>query len=478
MLSVIFEQGAIIDGERSVPFRTDVGIVDERIALIGDLADRESVTRIPCHGLMLAPGFIDVHSHSDEGLLHKSQLANKLLQGCTTHVVGLDGRSAAARATEAGVGFDAFGRAVQRAEPALNVAAFVGADDALAGGRDATTLLRDAWDGGAFGISTARIDDAAVRAIIDASGAQRLAVRLDSHVDRFATELDAAIAFARDRALHVGALRIDERRTGAALYRALERLEEARDRATPVSADTFPYVAECVEVETLIPRRVWEPAFADDATFRAAAALVAIAFDARYERTILRATRDEGFAPWYGRSIAEYASARRASPERAVLELLRDNDGVVSVFLPQMREAELQNAFSAPFVFAGTNDDAFGASRDDAALVHPRAFGTMPRLLRRFAEQLRTMPTQDAVARMTSEAADAFGIRARGRISPGCFADIVVYDGKIFADMATYAQPRAFPVGLVHVFVNGRAAVRDGELTGTRAGQFLTRGTK
>lgn len=476
MISVIFEQATIVDGTGAAPLRTDVGIVDDRIALIGDLADREAAERVECSGRVLAPGFIDVRSHSDEQWLTQSRLANKLLQGCTS-VIGGHGAQSGAFITRDHAGrFDTFLEAVASIQPGVNIGALA-SFSAVAKCTNCLPLLRDAWDGGAFGISAQTRDVDNALGVASEIGADVLSIDLRDASD-LTTATDAILRAARQVAVRAGSFRTRAPDNGAALYRALKRCAASRDGGCDIVLDTFPYVNDRVALTSLLRGVQFPVQPLDEAALRAATALISIALDGRLDRTILAGTRDDDEAPWYGYSIAEYAQAHRVSNARAAFDLLQHNEGDVDAFVPATTEDDLVTAFSSGFVLPATDDTAFACTAQTHRLSHPRAFGTFPRMLARFAAQRHALTFEDAIASMTSRAADAYGLHERGRIVPGYYADVTIFQRGAFIDTATYAQPHTFPTGLDHVYVNGRPAVRNGSLTGQRAGRILRRGQR
>lgn len=525
MLSTIFQGTRIYDGTGSAPFVTDVAVAGDRIALIGDLREREALERIPCEGLCIAPGFIDVHSHSDELWLADGRALGKIHQGVTTEIGGNCGSSAAPlhgyalegkkhSAAVFGVdvdwtNLDEFFSLVEHEGVALNVASLVGLgttrkcisgasdrrldDDELEAQR---RLVREAIEHGALGVSSGLIYEpsryADVRELTALSAAARDAgaPRYVSHLrDEGDALLDAvaealAIGAGADVAVQCSHHKSAWKRNWGKVHASLQLIDRARARGQRVFADVYPYVAMWTELATILPDRVRRGGTAETlARVRdpEASLAIALALNLRYDDswhdiliTDVRSERNAGLA---GLRIDELARRWHLSPARAVIRLLDEEELEVECAFFVMSEDDVATVLSADFVCVGSDASARATSGVTARGVpHPRTFGCFPRVFGRFVRQRGTLETAEAIRRMTSLPAEVFGIADRGTIAPGRYADLVVFDEKTIVDRATYEAPFAYPDGIVHVYVNGRAAITSGEATGERAGRVLRGG--
>jgi N-acyl-D-amino-acid deacylase len=525
MIDAIIERARIFDGVSTTPFTTDLAIVDGRIALLGDLSDRDSGARIDAAGLTLTPGFIDVHSHSDELWLADGRCESKIMQGVTTEIAGNCGTSVAPLRGEAerrkaeearSVGvevawrdFDEFFDIVEHSGTALNVASLVGLGTTrrgVAGDREGRldddelarecALVREGIERGALGISSGLIyvpgryaDErelvACARAARDA-GMPRYATHLRSEGDDLLGAVDEALAIARDAdvAVQFSHHKAAGKKNWGKVHRSLDAIANARARGIVANADVYPYVAMWTDLDTILPEDALHGG--REATLerlRDPETAVALALRLQLERAdewgdiAISTVGSEKNANLAGMRLDEIASAWRLSPPRAALRLLLEERLDVQAIFFAMSAEDVATVLSADFVSIGSD----ASSRSTAGITaqgvpHPRTFGTFPRIFGRYVRGRHTLEIGEAVRRMTSLAADQFGIAERGRIVPGAFADLVLFDAETIVDTATYDRPFAFPRGIDSVWVNGVAVVRAGAQTGKRPGRALRGG--
>ncbi|MBV9439973.1 MAG: amidohydrolase family protein [Candidatus Eremiobacteraeota bacterium] len=530
MLWTIFERPLVFDGTGAQPFTTDVAVVDGRVAALGDLSDREAYERVACDGLALAPGFIDVHSHSDELWLVDGRCEGKVRQGVTTDIAGNCGMSVAplvgaalekkrAHAREYGLEvqwttFDAFFTLVERESVALNVASLVGLGTTracVAGpaarrlDRDETVaqqrLVRGAIEEGALGVSSGLIYEPGRYADLDELSACAVAAReagaplYVSHVRNEGDTVEAAI----DEAIAVGeraevAVQCSHhkaagRRNWGKVHRTLAAIDRARTRGVAVACDAYPYVASWTELATVLPPSVREGGdaaalerLADPEQATAAAFAMELARDPAlggdgWESVLVTDVGSERNAGLAGMRMDAIARMWRTTPARATIRLLREEEMRVGCAFFSMHEDDVATVFSAAFCCVGSDSSARGFDGITARGVpHPRTYGTFPRVFGRYVRQRRVFDDAEAVRRMTSLPAALFGLRDRGTIARGMYADLVVFAPDRIVDRATYEQPFVPPEGIRDVYVNGRAVVREGALTGERPGRVLRNG--
>lgn len=526
MIATIFEKASIVDGTGRARFTTDVGIVGDRVALIGDLSERDAFERVPCEGKILAPGFIDVHSHSDELWLALPRCDGKIAQGVTTEIGGNCGTSAAPLAGVAlekmersarhyGVdvewrSFDEFFGAIERAGVAMNVASLVGLGTtrSLVAGDSERKLssaevsaqarhVREACEQGALGVSSGLIyppsqyADAAELIAMAAAAREAGAPMYASHVRNEGDRLLEAI----EEALHVGERaqtsvqcshhKAQGKRNWGKVHRSLALIERARERGLNANADAYPYVASWTELATILPDDVrfggvtaTLERLRDPQTATAIALNLSLRSASDWHDILITSVGSDRNAGLAGMRMDEIAARWHLSAPHAAIRLLQEEELEVEAAFFTMSEDDVATVLSAGFMSVGSDASARALSGPTARGVpHPRTFGTFPRIFGRFVRGRNTLTTEEAVKRMTSLPADAFGLRDRGRIESGRFADLVVFDEATIADTATYEQPYAFPIGIERVYVNGEAVVAGGAFTGRRPGRVLRNGT-
>ena len=525
MIASIIEGAAIYDGSASAPASTDLAIVDDRIVLVGDLSEREAHERIDGRGLALAPGFIDVHSHSDELWLALPGCDGKILQGVTTEIGGNCGMSPAPlhglarerkREDAAAYGIevewtdlDGFFSLVERSGTALNVAMLAGLGTTRrsirgdrAGRLEAEqlraecALVSEAIEQGALGVSSgliytpSRFADVAELSALARAAREAGAGRYVSHLRNEGDDLLGAV----EEALEVGRLadvtvqfshhKAAGKKNWGKVHRSLAMLEAARASGRPVFADAYPYVASWTDLDTILPddardggrERILER-LADPATSAALALRLELDYGKIWNDILITNVASERNAELAGLRIDEIARRRRLSPARAALQLLLEEKLEVQAIFFTMDEDDVAAVLSARFTCIGSDASVRATSGATARGVpHPRTFGTFPRVFGRFVRGRGTLELAEAVRRMTSLPAEIFGLKDRGRIERGAFADLVLFDPERIVDTATYEKPYAYPHGIEGVWVNGRAVVRNGATTGALPGRVLRSG--
>ena len=468
--------GTVIDGTRAPRFRADVGVRDGRIAAIGELSSARAAQVIEAAGRVVAPGFIDAHTHDDQALLLQPGMRFKASQGVTTVITGNCGMSAAPLRAGSdlpmpmglmdgadGLRFARFGDyldALRADPPALNAAAFVGHTNlrvwAMADlGRSADEaeidtmrgLLREALEAGALGLSTGTFYPPATHA----STGEIIAVGRDlaAFGARFATHMrdesgqvmeSLEETFAIGRALGVPVVISHHKVQGRANFgRTAETLPRIREamRHQCVALDCYPYDAGSTMIRTdrgMLDGRVL------------------IASSTPHPECAGRDLDD--IAKEWG--VPREEAARRLQPGSAITFLMDEND--------------VQRVMAFDETMIGSDGLPTGTS------PHPRLWGTFPRVLGHYARDVGLFPLETAVWKMTGLTARNFGLRDRGTLAVGQHADIVVFDAATVRDAATYADPEQAAEGIDCVIVNGVPTWAAGSSTGARAGQVLARG--
>jgi N-acyl-D-amino-acid deacylase len=528
MLDLKLEGGLVIDGTGTAGGRADVGIRDDTIVAVGDLGREAAGNRLNVSGKVVAPGFIDVHSHSDWRLWGNRRAESKIRQGVTTEVVGNCGFSPAPASTEylaelrgfalalpraMDFGWRSMGeyiRAFDREGTAVNVIHLVGHGTlriAVMGcARRAPTagelqrmqaLLGAAMDDGAWGLSTGLIYAPGSYAETDeivslARELRRHRGLYASHVrGEGATLLDAvgeAIRIGReaDVSVQVSHIKAAGRPNWGRVADALALVDAANAEGLDVAADVYPYTASSTTLRTLLPdwtleggldalvKRLSDPR--ERARIRADVerpGAQGIAARVGWESVMVTACARRPDAE--GRRVADIAAARGTEPLDAVMDIIADEGGQGRVILFQLDEGDLRRALVHPRVMIGSDGYALAPSGEaSGGSPHPRSYGTFPRVLGTYTRDERLLGLPQAVHKMTGLPARRLGLRDRGVIREGARADIVVFDARRVADVATYEDPQRYPEGIEYVIVNGRAVIKGGQHTGSLPGRVLT----
>jgi N-acyl-D-amino-acid deacylase len=528
MLDLKIEGATVIDGTGLAGGRADVGVTGETIVAVGDLSREPAGRTLNATGRVVAPGFIDMHSHSDWRLWANRRAESKIRQGVTLEVVGNCGFSPAPVAAEhldelrgfalylpAGMDFrwrsvaeyldalDAEGTAVNVIQlvghGALRIAA-MGFARRPATAAELLTMQRMLDDGiraGAWGLSTGLIYAPGSYAPTDELvELARVAVRgraiYASHIRGEGAGLLAAVGEAieigrRARVpVQISHLKAAGRPNWGRVADALALIDAAVGDGVDVYADVYPYTASSTTLRALLP---------DWALEGGVAALVARLGDPDVRARIRadvekpagglplgeRVGWDNIVVAWApglpeldGKSVSAIAGERDVDPLEAALDIVVATGGKASVVIFQLDERDLKRALVHPRVMIGSDGSALAPHGElGQGRPHPRSYGTFPRVLGEYAREQRLLSLPEAVHKMTGLPARRLGLADRGVIRPGAKADLVVFDPRRIADGATYEQPHRYPVGVEEVVVNGRLVIRGGEHTGSLPGRVL-----
>ena len=529
MIDLLVANTRIVDGSGAMGFAGSVAVEGDRITRILAPGDPEPSAgrRVDAEGHVLAPGFVDVHSHSDVTPFVEPGMDSMLRQGVTSLVVGNCGGSAfpaqgaAGMAALAGVEAGALGadwttfaeylERVDASEPAINVAALVGhgtlreavlRDDqrrppTAVEMTEMQRLLASALDEGAMGLSTGLIYAPGMHATIEeiaelAAVLSRHGGMYASHVRGEGTQVFDAVAecieIGRRAGVpsHVSHLKVEGRGMWGEAGRLLALVDDALEAGADVSVDQYPYTAWETELASALPPWVTPlelPGVLADtsACERLHTAMEegepgweSVGRDVGWDRVMLGSYIPE--PDLTGRSIASLARERGVEPYEAIAQLLL-GDRFAGMLGYGMHEDDVRTILAREDVFVASDGLAVSPTGPLGPFaVHPRYYGTFARVLGRYAREERLLTLEAAVRKMTSYPADRFGLAGRGRIAEGAFADLVVLDPATVTDRATYETPHAFAEGIELVVVNGRVAW-DGA-RGERAGRALRRGRR
>ncbi|MBI2441668.1 MAG: D-aminoacylase [Lentisphaerae bacterium] len=516
MLDYKISGGQVLDGAGAEPVPADVGIVGERIEAVGDLSGAPASALINAPGCYVAPGFIDVHSHSDAYLLIEPSAPSKLYQGVTTEIVGNCGASAAPLVDVSFLPADwrdqvypgpwrtvaDYRVLLERARPAPNVMLLVGhgklrswvmgdqdrpatADEC----RAMVRLLEQSLDDGARGLSSGLIYPpgrfAAPEELSDLAAATArhggiYTTHMRSEGSRLLEAIEETLALARGTGVRtqISHLKTSGHRNWSKLPAALELIRRARAAGIDVAADRYPYTASSTDLDVILPawalvggqaavlRRLRDPAERE----RLRQVLAGARAENDWATIVVGSTGD---VSWRGRPLLEVAQALDVEPGEAALRLMERDELKTSAFFFGMSAENLSKILAEPYVMLGS-DASLRALAGPLSLdfPHPRAYGAFARFLRAALDG-KTVALPEAVRKMTSLPADHFRLAQRGRVAPGNYADLVVFNPATVRERATFAKPHALAEGIEHVMVNGVLTLSPRGLTGHRSGRIL-----
>ena len=519
----------VFDGTGAAASRVDVAVSGGRIAAVGRNLSGLAGQTIDAGGLALAPGFIDIHSHTDLSVFARPLAESKVRQGVTTEVVGncgigafpvraerrdllteslrmhgahlppggadwTDLSSYAARVEAGGLGVNL---APLVAHGSLRIAA-LGAEDRAPTAtelREMEALLEDALRQGAWGMSTGLIyppgSYAATAEIVAlAKVLARHGAVYTSHIrgegDTLLDALAEAVQVGRESGarVQVSHLKALGRKNWGRGREALALLEAARREGVDVAADQYPYEATSTALSALVPAwahaggvqallgRLAAPAMRDRLLAEIAGALEA---RGGADRVQVARVGSAANAALSGRTVQEIASAWGLPPAATVIRLLLEEKAEVGAVYFSLSPEDVAAILVSDLVAVGSDGQALSAAEDRDQALHPRSYGTFPRVLGRYVREQGRLSLRLAVHKMTGLPSSRLGLSERGHLRPGAAADLVLFDPTTVRDVADFQDPHRYPTGIGYVFVNGRPVVRSGQVTGERPGQVLRR---
>ncbi len=525
---VLIRNGRVFDGSGAPGIAAAVAIRSDRVAAVGPLDNAEARLTIDANGLAVAPGFINMLSWADEALLVDGRSQSDIRQGVTLEVFGegwsmgplspkmKEEQLAGQGDLKYAVDWTTLGEYLQGLERkgiSTNVASFVGATtvrihelgyadraptpDELARMKD---LVRQAMREGALGVGSSLIYAPAfyaktpelvelTRAAAESGG--MYISHLRSEGARLLEAIDELIHIAREARVPAeiyhfkAAGRANWEKTDA----AIAKIEAARAEGLRITADIYTYPAGATGLNATMPPWVQEGGYE-----AWAARLKTPAIRARVKREMTTPTdqwenfftgagpdgillsgfKSEALKPLTGRTLTEIAKQRGTSPEDTIIDLVIEDGSRVEAVYFLMSEDNLRRKLRLPWVsFASDAGSVAPEGPFLASNPHPRAYGNFARWLARYVREEKLMPLEEGIRRLTTLPAENLGVKERGRIAPGMFADIVIFDPAKIQDHATFAKPHQYSTGVVHVFVNGAQVLRDGEHTGAKPGRVV-----
>ena len=519
---VIIRNGTIYDGSGDAPFVGDVGIRGDAIAEVGKLTAARGETEIDAGGLAVAPGFINMLSWAVDELLVDPRSQSDIRQVVTLEVFGegsswgpwSDSMKEERREGQGDIKYEIewttlgeYLEHLERRGVATNVSSFVGATTLRVhevGYEDRRptpeeldrmrALVRQAMEEGALGVGSSLIYSPAYYAKTDELVELcKVAAAYDgayiSHIrsegEHFLEAVDELITIARRAGIRaeIYHLKASLESNWPKMDQVIEKVEAARKEGLPITADMYLYTATSTGLDALMPPWVqegghdaWVERLKDPAIRARLKNDNEFGFDERSPKDVLLVSfKNDAIKRLTGKTLAEVAASRGTSPEDTVMDLVIEDDSRVGVvYTSVMSEENIRKQIRLPWVSFGSDG---GSMAPEGVFLksgtHPRAYGNFARLLGKYVREEKVIPLEEAIRRLTSLPATNLKIKQRGRLAPGYFADVVVFDPATIQDHATFEKPHQYATGVRHVFVNGTQVLKDGEHTGATPGRFV-----
>jgi N-acyl-D-aspartate/D-glutamate deacylase len=518
--------GLVLDGDGGAAVRADVGIRDGHIARVGQLPNATATRRIDATGQTVAPGFIDIHNHSDFTILTEPKAESMIRQGVTTMVLG-ESRSAgpikpgvndAAAAGDAKADWTTLGgyfARLERQHMATNIASYVGEEQVWTYVKGYTQspatpselgemkkLVAQAMAEGAMGLSTSLLMPPSSLATTEnlielAKVAKQHGGIYSSHIrdegEGVFRSVEEAIAVGKGAGIRVDIIhmKIAHKNLWGRANEIVGMVQKARDAGFDIRANVYPYTAGQNNLSSIIP-----PWAHDGGRAELLKRLRAPKMRARMKTEILNglpnwynhylatgdgwggmllvSLRAERNRPFQGKRMSELIAARGGDPVDVLFDVLLEENGSVPTVFFHHSEQDMQHILKQPWTSVGSDGSAVSVDGPSGrSHPHPRYYGTFPRVLGRYVRELKVLTLPEAIKKMTSMNADKLGIADRGRLKEGMWADLVIFDAERVSDRATFENPHQYPLGVPYVIVNGVVTIDGERHTGALAGRVV-----
>lgn len=529
MHDIVIRNGTVIDGTGAPRRRMDLAVDGTRIAGIYGPSEAKGAIVVDAEGMVVCPGFIDIHTHSEIYLLSCPLAESKIRQGVTTELLGNCGGSAAplvGAARKAAVAaakdlwvevtwstFDEYLLRLADVRTSVNAASLVGADNLRLGimGADdrpptedelarMNKLLADSMIEGAFGLSSgliyapgcfAKTEELISLARTAASFGGMYATHIRGEGRTVREAVSEAIRIGREAgcAVQISHHKAVGPKNWGTVEKTLGLIERAREEGLDVAFDVYPYTASSTYLDTILPP--WardggnekEIARLRDPDARERIKKEFLDPDTEWENTVAEdgwgSINMVGFKidankRYENRSVQSVADELGKDPADVALDLLLEEDLGVGAIFHEMSDEDVKRVISHPLSIVGSDGESeapYGPT--GSSPTHPRSYGTFPRVIRRYSLDLGLLTLEEAIRKMTSSPAARIGLADRGVLAEGMAADIVVFDPQKIRDVATYEDSHRYAEGILHVLVNGLFTIQNGEHTKERAGQVL-----
>ena len=529
MFELLIKGATIVDGTGAKPWVGDAAIAEGRLAALDRQISAEARRVIAADGYIMAPGFIDIHCHSDFSLFERPEADIKLRQGVTLDVVGNCGSSlapleAASRTLIQAesdsdiqswthpLNWNSYGQYASTLEAtglSINVTGLVGHGTlrlTAMGPADGQpnpdqmnrmiALLSQSMDEGAAGLSTGLIYAPGYFAdtpeLIDlARVAGRKGGFYASHIrneaDQIIPALEEVIRIGRKAQIpvHVSHLKIAGKKNWALRDTVVEKLTAARSEGIDITCDVYPYYHSSTTILALLPPWSLDGGLSSlmsrlkshrqrdrivDSIKDGVEGWENMVMHSGLDKIVISAVRSRHRKGLQGKSIAQIGSEQQQDPIHLLLDLIEAENGAISIITESMNEDNMVHFLTLPFAMVGSDGSP------NRGRPHPRLYGTFPRVIRRLVRELGALSMEAAVHKMSGMTARRLGLEDTGILRKGSKADAVLFDPLTFGDAATYDHPQRFPEGLLATIVNGEVVIDGGKHTGAKPGRFYRKG--
>lgn len=513
MYDIVIKNGTVIDGSGHPMYRADIAVKDGIIVALGDFSHTQGEKIIDASGQYVTPGFIDVNNHSDTywKIFTNPGMESLLFQGVTTIIGGNSGSSLAPLVNSENIraiqkwtdvekinfnwlSMGDFLREMEKRTLAVNFATLIGHGTMRRGVmKDKTrtitpdeialmnTLIREGMNDGAIGLSTGLIYTHArnarsrelstlVKTVVKAGGVYATYVRDEGEDLVKAVEEAILVAKNANAPLHISHLKAVGKRNWHLMDEALEKIETASLGDMKISFDVYPYTATGSVLYTLLPEWVTSEGRQmmlkklKDPGVRSTVLRDMRANDVDYSEILLSSSHLSKMMTRY--RVSDVAHLQGTSSEEAVLNFLTASNGQAIVSFEALSEENVTKAIQHPFSIISSNGVGYSLDhKTTGELVHPRNFGTFPKVFAEYVKKQKVLSWEEAVYKMTGKPALQFQIEKRGLLKEGYFADITLFDPEEISDRATMEDPYQYSVGITTVIVNGHLAIDDGKVS-------------
>ena len=526
---LVILNGQIIDGTGSPWYSGDVGIRAGRIAAIGNLAAAPRLRTLDARGKVVAPGFIDMLGQSETTILVDSRLPSKIYQGITTEITGEGG--SAAPLNDAIIASDRpayehykinpdwrtfhdFFARLEKQGMGINLASYVGATQVrrmVLGDADVQptpdqlekmkSLVRDAMRDGAVGVSTsleyapapyAKTDEIIALASAAAPFGGIYATHMRSEGDAIIESIDETVRIGREAHIPVEIwhFKVAGKANFGRMPEAIARVNKARAEGSDITADTYGYTAWSNSLSAFVPpwahdggdskliERLKDPA--TRARIRKNMQTPSKDWDNEWDEitgpqdVMITVVQNPALKQFQGKRLTEIAAAMKKDPMDALFDLLVEDKAYTECAVFGMSEPDVVLALQQPWV--SVDNDSSGTSPEGILgeeHPHPRAYGTFPRILRKYVREEKKLTLEDAIRKFSALPAQRMRLTDRGVLKQGMWADIVIFDPETVTDVATYDDPNRLSKGMEDVLVNGTLVIENGKMTGALPGKVL-----
>lgn len=509
VLDLLIKNGKLVDGTGAPWFYGDVAVQGEKIVAVGRIGDERAKRVIDAGGLVVAPGFIDAHSHSDEALLINPKAESKVFQGVTAEVIGQCGTSAAPRVEGVAGDWQSMSdylTLLEKQGVAVNVIPLFGHGNVRRlvmgmANRPATAdelaaicqLAETAMQEGAFGFSSGLIyppssyaDTAELVAIAKVVAAYGgiYATHMRNEGDSLMEAVSEAITIGEQAGIpvHISHHKTCGEANWGKVKDTLALIDVKRAAGVDITLDQYPYIATSTGLKVIVPQwahadgveamrqRVLDPQIG--AQIRAEIA----SSGHRWDWILVSSCTKEENKRFEGKNLEEIAAMTGQQPIEAALQLLLAEDFEVGMVRFAMCEEDVEQVMRHPLVMIGSDASALATSGPLAkGKPHPRSYGTFPRVLGHYGRERGVLTLESAVHKMSGLTAARFRLWDRGLLRPGCYADITIFDQAKVRDAATFVDPHRHAEGIHYVIVNGQPVIDQGEQTERLPGKALRR---